>query len=577
MSTRCASSNSPGHSNRRVFSRSATSIHHTLRVAGAIVVAVVLSACPAPFGYRTGDLSLDDEVSEFADAGTSPVVRPFVRATSVLSTTPQSEWQLVPAEFVASTDQRVAIETETPDATIFYTLDGSAPSPSSIGTGTFLYSEPFLLEGNQTTHPIRAVGLKRLMYPSETIETTIQIDYSTATSPQFSLPSGAYSSDIAVSITAQDAGATVYISTTVDGSEPIDPEPGSAWTAEYAGEPIPVTGPYTRLRVKAIAIAEQMAQSPVAAASFIVGWNTTELPEFSVSGGEYSTPFSLRISSPTAGSSIRYTLDGTAPTVGSYLETPSPVDIAIESATTVRAVAVSDNRLDSAEVSATYEFRAAVPEIFPDATTLYAGFPVSIENATPGVEIFYTTDDSAPNPADPSHLYTGPFTLSAGETTVRAVAVRAGWSDSTVVSRTYSVVESQYHELSRADIVDLEPFMSNNVIDNSDGNRIPVGAVMVYRTGSGRYGKLVVLVSDGSDNNGMTIRHETYENDGSILISVEQSTIEGTFSYSLTLGTDQLATGEGDFWMRNYTASVRSFVPLNGAKFALIGIDPAFE
>ncbi|TVR60751.1 MAG: hypothetical protein EA426_04405 [Spirochaetaceae bacterium] len=563
---------------RRVVSSSGgVIIRRFARVAGIVVTALALSACPTPFGYRAGDLTLDDEVSEFTDAGASPVTRPIVRAASVLTETPHAEWQEIPAEFSASSDQRVSIETETPDATILFTLDGSSPSPANLDAGTFVYSSPFVIEGDGTAHTIRAVGLKRLMYPSETIGTTIQIDYSTATSPQFSLSSGAYSSDIAVSITAQDAGATIYISSTVDGSEPIDPEPGSAWTAEYAGDPIHVTGPYTHLRIKAIAVVEQMARSPVASASFIVGWSTTAPPEFSVAGGEYSSPFSLSISSPTAGSSIRYTLDGTDPTGGAYLEAPSPVDIVIESVTTVRAVAVSDSRLDSAEVSATYEFRAAMPEILPDATTLYVGLPVSIATVTPGADVFYTTDGSDPNPGDPSQLYSGPFTLAAGETTVRAVAVRSGWSDSVVASRTYSVVESQYYALNRSVIVDLEPFMSNDTIDNSDGNRIPVGAVIVYRTGSGMYGKLVVLVSDASNNNGMTIRHETYENDGSILISVEQFTIEGTFSYSLTLGTDQLEAGEGDFWMRNYTATFRLFVPLNGAKFALIGVDPAFE
>jgi chitobiase/beta-hexosaminidase-like protein len=62
---------------------------------------------------------------------------------------------------------------------------------------------------------------------------------------------------------------------------------------------------------------------------------------------------------------------------------------------------------------------------------------VSISSASPGVTIYYTTNGSTPTTA--STVYTGPITVVM-TTTIKAIAVRAGWSQSAVASATYTHV-----------------------------------------------------------------------------------------------------------------------------------------
>jgi hypothetical protein len=60
---------------------------------------------------------------------------------------------------------------------------------------------------------------------------------------------------------------------------------------------------------------------------------------------------------------------------------------------------------------------------------------VTISSASPGVTIYYTTDGSTPTTS--SNQYNGPI-MVIGTTTIKAIAVRSGWSQSAVGSATYN-------------------------------------------------------------------------------------------------------------------------------------------
>jgi hypothetical protein len=66
-----------------------------------------------------------------------------------------------------------------------------------------------------------------------------------------------------------------------------------------------------------------------------------------------------------------------------------------------------------------------------------ATFKVFITTPTSGAAIYYTTDRSTPTSA--STLYTGPFFLSASAT-LKAIAIRAGYIDSNVVTAVYTLL-----------------------------------------------------------------------------------------------------------------------------------------
>jgi Bacterial Ig-like domain (group 3)/Chitobiase/beta-hexosaminidase C-terminal domain/Calx-beta domain len=82
-------------------------------------------------------------------------------------------------------------------------------------------------------------------------------------------------------------------------------------------------------------------------------------PTFSPAGGTYSGSQSVTISTTTAGSSIRYTTDGSTPTSSYGTLYTGPVTVAAD--TTLQAIAYQPNFIDSAVASASYVINAPSP------------------------------------------------------------------------------------------------------------------------------------------------------------------------------------------------------------------------
>jgi len=86
--------------------------------------------------------------------------------------------------------------------------------------------------------------------------------------------------------------------------------------------------------------------------------------------------------------------------------------------------------------SATYTLQAAAPTFNPPSGTYLLPRLVSISDATPGVTIYYTTDGTTPTTS--SQQYSSSI-LVVGNTTIKAIAVRAGWSQSAVAVAIYTM------------------------------------------------------------------------------------------------------------------------------------------
>ncbi len=81
----------------------------------------------------------------------------------------------------------------------------------------------------------------------------------------------------------------------------------------------------------------------------------------------------------------------------------------------------------------------ATPTFSPAAGTEFSGSQqITINCATAGAEIHYTTDGSTPTAS--SATYSAPFTINATKT-VKAIAVKAGMIDSAVATATYTKLE----------------------------------------------------------------------------------------------------------------------------------------
>ena len=306
----------------------------------------------------------------------------------------------------------VTISDATSGATIRYTTDGSMPTTSSP-----IYTGPITLTATTT---IRAMATATGMANSNVATATYTVQQQVAT-PAFGPVAGTYTGSVSVTIGTATSGATIHY--TIDGSTP------TTASSVYAG-PIAVTQSRT---IRAMAVKSGMLNSAVASATYTIQVAT---PSFSPAAGTYITSVTVTISDATAGATIYYTIDGSTPTTASSVYAGP---IAVTQSRTIRAIAVKSGLLNSAVASATYTVQTATPTFNPPGGTYLLNLTVSISDATPGATIYYTTDGSTPTTA--SRVYTGPIVLlPLTTTTIKAIAVSPGRSQSVVASATYRVV-----------------------------------------------------------------------------------------------------------------------------------------
>jgi len=241
-----------------------------------------------------------------------------------------------------------------------------------------------------------------------------------AATPTFSPGAGTYSSGQTVEISDTSPGATIYYSTNGTAPSPV-------WTVYSA--PITVSSPET---IETIAMASGYSTSAVATATYTFSAAT---PTFYPPAGTYNSVQSVAISDASAGTTIYYATDGTAPTTGSTVYSRP---ITVSSSETIKAIAAGSGYLASDAVSATYILQAATPVLYPPSGT-YNAATVTISDATAWTTIYYTTNGTVPTTS--SKVYTGPIGVSSTET-IEATAVAAGFANSAAGSATYTISSS---------------------------------------------------------------------------------------------------------------------------------------
>lgn len=144
----------------------------------------------------------------------------------------------------------------------------------------------------------------------------------------------------------------------------------------------------------------------------------------------------VTLSTNAAGTtSIRYTLDGTDPTATTgtvYNGTPIDLSGSTTSPITIKAVTVR-NGIVSAIASEEVTLTLPEPVITADGSAGTATITCSNTTAT----IYYTLDGSEPTTS--SNQYSGNLTGLNLMTTIKAIAVKEGWNNSTVASTTLTL------------------------------------------------------------------------------------------------------------------------------------------
>ena len=315
--------------------------------------------------------------------------------------------------------QSVTIADGTTGAVIYYTTNGTTPTTSST-----VYTGAIPVTTGTTT--IEALALAP-SYSQSTVTTGVyKVTAPVTATPTFTPVAGNYTAAQSVTIADATTGAVIYYTT--NGTVP------TTASSVYTGAIAVGAGSTT---IEALAVAPSYSQSAVATAVYKVT-PVTAAPTFTPAAGSYTAAQSVTIADATAGAVIYYTTNGTAPTTASTVYSGAiPVGAGT---TTIEALAVAPNYSQSAVKSAAYKVTSpvtAAPTFTPAAGSYTGAQNVTIADSTSGAVVYYTTNGTAPTTA--SAVYSGAIAVGVGSTTVEAIALAPGDTQSAVSKAVYTV------------------------------------------------------------------------------------------------------------------------------------------
>jgi hypothetical protein len=200
--------------------------------------------------------------------------------------------------------------------------------------------------------------------------------------------------------------------------------------------------------LEAIAVVADYAEPSAASTATYTCGAKAATPTFAPRAGTYDGTQTVTISDTTTGATIYYTTNGTAPTTAST-STVIGGTITVAVTQTVEAIAVLAGDSNSNVGTAIYTINAAqlpTPTFTPPAGTYTTAelkvtpLNVTISDTNLNAAIYYTTNGGTPTTA--STLYSAPIPVTV-TTTIRAIAVYTGFSNSAVGSATYTLTLTQ--------------------------------------------------------------------------------------------------------------------------------------
>jgi hypothetical protein len=355
--------------------------------------------------------------------------------------TPAAAPTMSPSPGTYTSAQAVTLADTTPGAVIYYTTNGTTPSTSSAK-----YSAGTPLQVSSTT-TIEAIAVASGFGNSALASGTYTISSSSGGTTPISV--NLASADNITGIVANgspvpsgglDGDSTAYSATLLGASLSWN---GSTFTFGTAGSPDAVSSKTIALPAgndSAVNLLATAVNGNQANQTFIVTYTDGTTSRFTQSVSDWFTPQNYAGESKPLTMAYRLTSAGAADNRPFYLYGYS---FAINGAKTVQSITLPNNRsvvvlaIDVVPAAAG-PTPAAAPTMSPSPATYTSTQSVTLADTTPGALIYYTTSGTTPNTS--SFLYSPGTPLQvASTTTIGAIAVASGFSNSAVTTGTYTI------------------------------------------------------------------------------------------------------------------------------------------
>lgn len=316
----------------------------------------------------------------------------------------------VPTTYSAA--QAVNLAVVTGDAEIFYTLNGSEPTQADT---LYVTGTPIAITENQT---IKAKAWKTGMPVGNTATGTYVLK---VTTPTASPGAGTYTSVRTVTLASTTPGATIHY--TLDNTAP------TTGSAIYAA-PVTIS---TSAVLKTIAVKPNWATSDVRSATYTMSFGTLTPPTISPSGGTVTGSVAVEMTAqPFA--TIRYTTNGSAPTLNNSSVYIGP--FAISTHSQVRARAFHPDYTMSPVSAADYSLVTSTPTFNLPPGAYAPGTTLTVGSPDAGVTLRWTIDGTDPTSTSPV-LPTIPILVA--DTTIKVRAFRSNANESAVATAAYTL------------------------------------------------------------------------------------------------------------------------------------------
>jgi hypothetical protein len=334
--------------------------------------------------------------------------------------------KITPGTGTYSSTQAVTITTSTPGSAIYFTTTGNNPV---VGTSfTRLYTAPLQVSNTLT---IRAMAVKTGMTNSGVAVANFNIP--ATSNPVISPGTGSYLGSQTVTITCPNPDAEIWY--TASGNLPRFDIPNS-FTKKY-------TGPFL---INNSATIYAVAKAPNLQYSFnVVSVITIPPVRFSPPPGTYANAVSVTMTNFSSNAQMYYTTNGQVPVPGNAGTQLYTGPVFIPQSLTLRAISWKNGAQDGVVAVGNYIITnpavVANPTFSPAPGICPSPCTVSINCATPDVQIYYTTNGNNPRTDIPNsftRLYTGPIALGTSAVTIKAQGLKAGFISSSVVTGVFT-------------------------------------------------------------------------------------------------------------------------------------------